>query len=87
MNEYGIVMTTVENESQAEIIVTDVLEKKLAACIQEIPIKSHYRWAGNICHEKEILLLFKTKKTLYKTLEEDSCHRDRIGREGAREST
>ena len=69
MGKYGIVLTTFENEEQAKPIIEEIIRSKLAACAQEIKIKSHYRWKGDLCHDDEVLVLFKTKKELYPELE------------------
>ena len=55
-----IVFTTVSNAAEAEVIGTRLVEHRLAACVQEIPINSRYRWEGEVHHEAEILLLIKT---------------------------
>lgn len=61
MSERGVViMTTVESPSQAETICNVLLEQRLAACIQEMPITSRYRWQGEVQRDAEILLLVKT---------------------------
>ena len=69
MSRYGIVMTTFENEQQAKPVIDEILRCSLAACVQEIRIKSHYALKGELCHEDEILVLFKTRKELYPALE------------------
>lgn len=69
MGKYGIVLTTFENEEQAKPIIDEVIKSKLAACVQEIKIKSHYVWKEKLCHDDEDLVLFKTKKDLYPELE------------------
>lgn len=69
MSQYGIVLTTFENEEQAKPVISEILKNKLAACVQEIKIKSHYTWKGELCHEDEDLVLFKTRKELYSQLE------------------
>jgi len=69
MSKYGIVLTTFENEKQAEPVINEIIKCKLAACVQEIKIKSHYTWKGQLCHEDEVLLLLKTRKELYPELE------------------
>lgn len=70
MGEYGMVLTTFSNEKQARPVIDEILRLKLAACVQEIKIKSHYTWKGELCHEDEILVLIKTRKELYPDLEE-----------------
>jgi periplasmic divalent cation tolerance protein len=55
-----LVMTTVDSEDLARTLAAQLLEKRLAACVQEIRIHSHYRWDGELRYEPEILLLVKT---------------------------
>lgn len=69
MGKYGIVLTTFENEQQAKPVIDEIIKYKLAACVQEIRIKSHYVWKDGLCHENEDLVLFKTRKELYPELE------------------
>jgi periplasmic divalent cation tolerance protein len=69
VSEYGIVLTTFANEQQAKPVIDEILECKLAACVQEIKIKSHYVWKGELCREDEVLVLLKTRKELYPELE------------------
>jgi periplasmic divalent cation tolerance protein len=69
MGKYGVVFTTFEDEQQAKDVIDEIIRCKLAACAQEIKIKSHYTWKGNLCHEDEVLVLLKTRKELYPDLE------------------
>ncbi|HHY81173.1 MAG TPA: divalent-cation tolerance protein CutA [Clostridiales bacterium] len=69
MGKCGIVITTFENEQQAKPVIDEIIKCKLAACVQEIKIKSHYVWNDELCHEDEDLVLFKTRKELYPELE------------------
>lgn len=69
MNKYCIVLTTFANETDATKVINAVLENKLAACAQVININSHYTWKGKVCHEPEVLILFKTQWNLYDLLE------------------
>ena len=59
---YSVVMTTFENEEEALDVINAVIEKKLAACVQTFDIKSHYFWQNDVCHDNELLVLFKTQK-------------------------
>lgn len=58
-----LVMTTVGSEDLAKALATRLLEERLAACVQEVRIQSHYRWEGELKYEPEILLLVKTSAT------------------------
>ena len=64
------VITTVPGKKDAERLTKEILNKRLAACVQIIgPIKSIYRWKGKIENAKEWACLIKTRKTLYKKVE------------------
>lgn len=61
MDEKGmLLMTTVKDGAQARSLSAALIENRLAACVQEIPIHSHYRWEGKLQRGSEILLLVKT---------------------------
>jgi periplasmic divalent cation tolerance protein len=68
--KYCSVLTTTPNIQEARKIAGLLLFRRLAACIQIIPaIESHYRWKGKKETSKEVLLIIKTKASLYKQLE------------------
>jgi len=69
MGKYGIALTTFENEEQAKPVIDEIIGCKLAACVQEIKIRSHYSWKGELCYEDEVLVVLKTRKELYPQLE------------------
>ena len=71
MNEtYCIVMTTVAKIGDGKKIIEALLDKQLAACIQVMPIQSFYRWEGELTNDAEQLLLIKTKRALYKRVQQ-----------------
>lgn len=45
---------------EADRIAALLVERRLAACVQRLPIRSTYRWQGCVEHDDEILLLVKT---------------------------
>lgn len=69
MNKYCIAISTFENRETAQPIIDQILTEKLAACIQVIDIKSHYMWKGDVCHDDEVLVLFKTAWSRFDLLE------------------
>ena len=69
MSKYCVVLTTLGNNDDANRIINTILECKLAACMQTIAIGSHYTWDGDVCHDQEVLVLFKTSWALYDELE------------------
>jgi periplasmic divalent cation tolerance protein len=61
MAEARIVLTTLADEQQAETFAAALVERRLAACVNIVgPIRSIYRWKGNVEREKEFLLIIKT---------------------------
>jgi periplasmic divalent cation tolerance protein len=68
-HEYCIVLSTAGNEHNRQQIINGLLAGELAACIQTMPIHSHYVWQGNVCHEEEWLLVIKTRRDLYPDVE------------------
>jgi len=56
-----IVLTTVGANDDAHDLANDLVEKRLAACVNIVPrIESVYRWKGNIERDQEQLLIIKT---------------------------
>lgn len=67
--EYCIILTTFSEEKNGRRIIDTLIEKRLAACIQVIPIQSFYRWQGEVNRDNEQLMLIKTKQSLYVEVE------------------
>ena len=69
MNQYILTYVTVPNQKEAEHISKLVLEKKLAACVNVLPkVQSHYFWQGKVCSSDELVLIIKTKESLFEQL-------------------
>ncbi len=68
-NDVCIVMTTVADAEQAKALARAVIESRLAACAQTLPISSCYRWDGKIVEGGEQMILFKTSTDQYSALE------------------
>lgn len=64
------VYTTVENTSQAAVLANQVIEQKLAACVQCDEIKSTFFWHAQIENVCEIRMMFKTTQSQYAALED-----------------
>jgi periplasmic divalent cation tolerance protein len=69
-NSYVIVLTTVATEQHADALAQSIVTAKLAACVQIQPIRSVYRWKGEVCAEPEFRLTIKTIDSLYPALEQ-----------------
>ncbi len=71
MSEYIQLFTTTEKKEDAEIISREVVEKRLAACVQIMgPITSTYWWKEKVEKTEEWLCIMKTKRDLYEDLEQ-----------------
>ena len=63
MTDKVLVLTTVSNEAEAQKIAQELVERKLAACVNVVPkIQSVYRWQGKVESAEEYLLLIKTTR-------------------------
>jgi periplasmic divalent cation tolerance protein len=69
MSNNVVIFITAGSMSEAKKIGHALVEEKLAACSNIIsPINSIYNWQGKICDDKEALMIFKTKKKLFKQI-------------------
>ncbi len=64
-SDTGFVTTTVASRDDARRIADMLLTERLAACVQFLPIESHYVWKGEKMAEPEIMLLAKTRADLF----------------------
>jgi periplasmic divalent cation tolerance protein len=58
-------LTTTPSREEAQKIARLLIEEKLAACVQLVPIESFYFWQGETQNEAEVLLLIKTRTALF----------------------
>lgn len=65
-----VVMVTAPSKDEAERLAIAALQARLAACVQILPIASHYWWDGKITSDAEHLLLFKTMPAKFAALRE-----------------
>lgn len=57
---FGVVLVTTASEREAENLAIALLNERLAACVSIYPIRSIYRWQGQIENECEWQLVIKT---------------------------
>lgn len=61
-----VIYCTVPDKKVAKEITKVLLKHKLAACVSMIEnVKSVFAWDGEVCEEKEILLMIKTRRSYY----------------------
>jgi len=72
-SEYCIAMTTLEDEDSASRLARRLVEAKLAACVQLVQIRSTFSWEGDVEDAREVLLLVKTRTSVYDQLQRFVC--------------
>jgi periplasmic divalent cation tolerance protein len=60
-----VISTTAASASEAEAIADALLQARVAACVQLVPIESRYAWQGEIARAREVLLLIKTRAAFF----------------------
>jgi len=69
MNEFLVVYVTVGSPEEGERLAHALVEERLAACVSRVaPVRSVYRWQGQIEQNDEELLIIKTKRALFERL-------------------
>ena len=65
---YCIVLTAMASEAEADALARQIVEARLGACVQILPVKSIYRWKGALCSEPEWQLSIKTRQARFEAL-------------------
>ena len=64
-----VVFSTCGSAAEAERLALQLIEEKLAACVNIVaPVKSFYRWEGVIQEAQEWMLIVKTSRDLFEAL-------------------
>ena len=70
MVEFIQITTTTDSSAAAERIASELVARRLAACVQVVgPIQSVYRWQGAVERAEEWLLLIKSTGEKYPAIE------------------
>ena len=68
--EYIVVLITTSSLDEAKRIGTSLIDNKLAACTNIISsVESIFRWQGEVCNEKEAMLIVKTRRGIFNDLQ------------------
>lgn len=69
MSEYIVVFITAPNEDEAVKIANALVSERLAGCVNIIKgVRSIYSWQGKIEDEPEVLMILKTRQSLFEPL-------------------
>lgn len=66
---FGVVLVTVGSEAEGVAIARALVESNLAACVNFFPLRSLYRWQGQVYNEPEFQLIIKTNLDNFAVLE------------------
>ena len=70
LTDYIIVLVTVKDKAEAEVIAKTLLQEKLIACANIIsPVESCFHWLGKIEVAGECMIIMKSKASLFKELD------------------
>ncbi len=62
--EYCSIYITAGSEEEAAGIGRTLIEERLAACVNILPVRSIYRWKDSIDDESEMVMFVKTRSSL-----------------------
>jgi periplasmic divalent cation tolerance protein len=68
-SEHIVVLVSCGGAEQASAIARATVEARVAACAQMLPIRSCYRWQGEVVEEAEVLVLLKTRADRFDEVE------------------
>jgi periplasmic divalent cation tolerance protein len=66
--DYVLLLTTLNSEAVVQQLVQELLQARLAACVNFWPVQSVYSWQGTIESSREWQLLIKTRRELAQSL-------------------
>ncbi len=58
---HTVILSTCGTRSEAEKIARDLVNRRLAACVNVMPVSSYYRWKGRINAGREYLIIAKSR--------------------------
>jgi periplasmic divalent cation tolerance protein len=65
-----VVWCTVASLEEGERLAAELVERRLAACVNLLPVTSIYRWRGELERNGEVLLAIKTSRDAFEALRE-----------------
>lgn len=70
MNEFVVVFITVGSAEEGQRLARALVEERLAACVNRLrPVQSVYRWRGAVEQSEEELLIVKTTRDVFDSLQ------------------
>jgi periplasmic divalent cation tolerance protein len=70
-DDFRVVLTTADSAELAATLARALVERRLAACVNVVgPVRSVYRWRGEIVSDEERILVIKTSAACFPRLRE-----------------
>jgi periplasmic divalent cation tolerance protein len=71
MTHVSVVFVTVGKEEEALALGQALVQERLAACVNIVSgVRSIYRWKGEVCDDRELLMIMKTRTSLVQALQD-----------------
>lgn len=68
-----VVFSTCGSKREAVRIARDLVSRRLAACVNILPVTSFFRWNNKLQNESEWLLIIKTRSAIFARLRARIC--------------
>ncbi|MGA3108927.1 MAG: divalent-cation tolerance protein CutA [Candidatus Bathyarchaeia archaeon] len=68
-----VVFSTCGSRREAGLIARELVKRRLAACVNILPVNSFFRWNNKLQNESEWLLIIKTRSELFARLKTRIC--------------
>ena len=65
-----LIYTTCKNEEEGRKLARIIIEHHMASCVDVWPIRSTYRWGGEIKEDQEVEVLIKTLESKLQSIED-----------------
>lgn len=70
MTDKRLMLTTVSSREEASTIASELVSRRLAACVNIVgPISSVYRWQGAVENSEEFLLIIKSTEAQFRPIQ------------------
>ncbi len=70
MTDKRIMLTTVSSSEEAHTLASELVSRRLAACVNILgPLSSIYRWQGKVENSEEFLLLIKSTEAQFRPIQ------------------
>jgi periplasmic divalent cation tolerance protein len=71
MTDKRLMLTTTSSAEEAKAIATELVSRRLAACVNIVgPVSSIYQWQGEVERSEEFLLLIKSTEAQSQPIQE-----------------